>query len=976
MRDLKICTENKKLEGIGLMMSMFKTVPGEEAEVIKKIEKKLADYKYYLMSTTRRYVETQRNRDYAQGATESYFANLYKPKSYYMFGNFDVATLILLDDFEVTWQLGSLSNTKGQQSIYGSIGEAESHLAENGVHPIYQVYDEGFDQEHPFMAASTYKFNSSHSILFGIQMLNLFRQYTLKLLKTNKLTNKCKIYFINTFGWHCFTILVFSNSLECIGEIISQFSELTLGEFFDILKIEDPLDSLLSKRGKTTLSGRLLNQMVHKCMKKKHDILNDDEIRKHYRATHLFATGYTNIGFSNNLDAALLESTELNEELVAITRIQRKPGHFKKAIEEIELKQLPFSMKSAQIPGGSKAKPLFLFGEYDLVGRWQETPKSTINSKSFLKNFLSVFDHSSTPGLEQKQKSPHIIETQTEVAIPYIHFEDHYDPANHIFYYTLFTDFLSSQRIQKVRKICMRARLPNHENRMVESILNSFNLYISDPLMLLTFLDVYPFINHMIELIEAWEDGQFEHSDVASLHEFLSTAFTYLDRVHISRLSSSYALKNTNDLTYEYKGGAHRILSCIDSILKSIARISGHEFNECGFSFIGALPSILVRNVGVPIVRLNANHLFQPSGLSQLYHELGHVIYKNGVMTEFWEKFESQVVAGVNIEEWGFDKPSTVEELLADLLADTFQLIWGHAMDLPEFSRMFWVLADSSLEKSTHNVSEIGQFFHLIFLRHVFIHTIFDPFNSQEPGMKLHQKVSQDPDFTQLVDRLKKLPPTRGYIKSELVRCLRLTPFMGKVLRDVERENKEEKKPSIIDGMITRAYVVLKQLTDPDGSFIHAYIEMLKFNRSRCEQIYGKCNMTREQEVYDKKLHESVPVTYQDSDEDEFERIRFTHFVLRSMVRYNEKLMGSDPDIMDYFLERAEVNNQPKFNRLNSPLLVDPAGGLFITGLNERKEYLGVRMAVILSLWDLAVKTKAEVLLQKMDDDVKENERK
>ena len=299
----------------GLLVSLFSVTTGKETEFQQTVIEKFKEYFNRLIQTN----QTHRDSIYKnsrKSVREEFVKNkLYSPLSYFTWGNFDIAFLSLIDDFEIIHKLATLPGQQAQQFFFGSPISCSRKTGD--YQNIRAIFDENFHEKYPITGICQMKFSPLWLSALGTEIIRDFYINNFPALRS-KFSQKGRIFLLHSFSWSELTFLLFSQSIKEIVENILSLRELTVEEGLP----EESIQKLKERKLAKQFFGH----------SSKYD----------FKKSHIFTTTYTTIGFNFEVYKALYEEGEIpsevnikEEQILAITRLGGRPGHLKTVSEII-----------------------------------------------------------------------------------------------------------------------------------------------------------------------------------------------------------------------------------------------------------------------------------------------------------------------------------------------------------------------------------------------------------------------------------------------------------------------------------------------------------------------------------------------------------------------------------------------------------------------------------------------------------------
>ncbi len=518
---------------------------------------------------------------------------LFRPKCYFLFDNFDLAVLSLVDDFNlgtrafhpfntlITNDLKESDNEYNSQNftykvISGTVPKFTQNSSERDG--LLQTADRTFignnTERYPLIGITSLKFNNALLIGGGGSVMELAIKRVQELIKASPSQNGTLDYVIfHSASWHEITIVFFSNSYNCIADRVFAIREMV---FDDLDAGEDK--QAFNHINKNCLLQRYLATTIEKP--------NQSKIK----AAHLFVHTHTVFGF----DLEILRGHPLpqlmnNEGIQLHSRWNLKPGHTLDFIEGFREYFDQWQMPSSIISGRGDFSYTI---EGNILENFLRIHKVISTNKNIRKHARKVvttpqfkIDHDK--GLRQKKKGG-----------------DHYLFHNKLPCFRFSLNNIADTRIHLealgISKIIQ------------EKIINMFIIFndgMEDPVLYGYFIELKPYLEQIRALIEDLATLQNGDKSMAKTQEILLSAADLFESAYTNRFGQSYIMNEITDFNIEFNGGLQQLIAAYDGAYKSLTALMGEGVPGKSVTYASSYPIIESESLGV---RLNYFHLYQP----------------------------------------------------------------------------------------------------------------------------------------------------------------------------------------------------------------------------------------------------------------------------------------------------------------------------------------------------------------------------
>ncbi len=591
------------LEDCGIFVS-FTTIPlgGELDFYAEQIEEGIfSSYKKNLEKHLSNFKEAPE----CKAKQQEFEAHFYKPKSYALLGNYDVATIALVDDFAFSYRvfhpynpLMNQASLKGEQpdnfsykTIIGGVpdlsGRQTTDTPANGSYLIKKAQQTFLtskattvepDSVFPFIGFCSLKINNGLLIGTGNKLMDL----VLKALKNeieksmDFIEGRLDYIIMQSFSWNELTIVFFSDSFKKITESVLNLRRLSLQD----LKIYD-LDG-----GEEVERNCLFTAL-------KENLGEDTKISQ----TQVFARTHTTFGFDFELLQKGIPSYFKQwdiEDLNLYTKLYVKPGHLNLIVPKLNKllsHQQGFAGKATLLIGG---RGDFLYAKENNFDQFRElisllTYDKTMGLAAHLEKVYTI------PELFYPLDKLYDTTVADTEAIP--------DFQTYLKQYTFLLE-----EIDGIRRKLKKDRVSKILRDKIIKTFVTYNDCILDPTLFGYFIELRPFLQKVLEDIHQMNRNE-RYALISDLSEELDELSAYFEKAHRNRFHQSHIMNEITDYNIEFNGGVQQIVSAFDGAYKSISNILGDDGSYQSFVYVTGYSGI---DSNVYNVRLNYYHLFQP----------------------------------------------------------------------------------------------------------------------------------------------------------------------------------------------------------------------------------------------------------------------------------------------------------------------------------------------------------------------------
>lgn len=909
----------------------FTTAPIGECENLKKeIRAIFTEYSEKLKKETN--VDDNHN--------SNPLGELYQPKFYALFGEFDLAIISLIDNFDLgnrkfhpyslQEQIDEYSSQRAINFNYKIItGPAPTTL--KGERSLIEKASETFlckESSKALISITSLKLNNSLLIGSGVRFTTIVEKALIHIINERKGVD---FLLVETFSWHELTLILFSDSYDFITEIIAEIREFSLLDIYKITKDDDCYNYILQHSLVACSTFHPENQI---------------------KDAHVFTSTFSNFGYDIDLD---LEKKDIgpNNNFYVSTIWHVKPGHLRQSINAI-----------AEVTSHSKAEleesVRLVVGQGDYIYP-ELTKKGGLKEQIELINFLGK-----STAVEKIKK--HIKRT---VSIPQIKcFPKNFlqaEPDDHPYFHDQLSNYaFSLKSINSIRIHLKRSLVSKIMQEKVINMYVNFNDGIQDTNLYIYFIELRPFLKNVKQRIVTFIDEDITVYDITTILDGFVKAF---DIAYGNRFHQSYRMGAVTDFNMEFNGGIHQLISSLDMAYKFICKQLGDQ-DLMSFISIGGLTDI---ESSYHNMRLNYFHVFQPSiFLVPVVKEASN--FKDKRQIEFYnDDFQDKLGELVDFE-FGFIKylkqkkstKSTLEYthfvkkyIKGYFKSDMISFVYLFNLDLEEMYFWYWGYWLQTPENYNNNGDVVESNFLNFLVRIVVLYDSIDP-------DFLNQKLKAPVFF------LEELWGIHFSAVRDLYTEISQKEIEGLTLKKWQQHNFIEALAIVAKDLPEDETVLVKMKNSLDYKFEEKGREYKMLIQNIMEDKPNEViDLLLERFLMVDALSISVQEYFEQNKLFEFNPVGASSYplhlhlqalcraylkLLHSNIKGDNKYIAFQRDYKEQGKPLINNNNKHKF----SGLLFDPTGGIYVPQLEQRRLYLKNRSLFMKSLWDFAAKTKKQ----------------
>lgn len=877
---------------------------------------------------------------------------LFKPKAYCLFGNFDLAILSLVDSFG----LATRSFHPFSHFINDEQNDEASYTPHNytfhvisGLAPQLSIID---DQEpsllerakttflaaknnHPFIGISSFKFNNSLITGGGGELVDMtLRAIRSRLSGAQKNSEWSFQYLIfYSFSWHELSIVFFSDRYTTIADQVFKIRELTVENLREVCQ---PNTAYNYDR---VTSSSLLHQLLE-------DDPREKETDKLHNA-HLFVHSNTIFGYDSDIIVGDQSDVTYQSEEGVTFRIKWdiKPGHLSAflndlgTLENTSIAQLIREKGRVTAGRGDYAYVI----EENAMSRFVEIVKLIIGSP-LSKHVRKV---NTTPTFSSKFRK----DDGRNVDL-----DKHYLVNDKLASYRFKLQEISELRV-KLRKL----RLPKIIQEKVNNMYTIFNDGISDPILYNYFVELRPYLEEIINLIELFVELSDKQA-VLDITELLNAITRDFEMAYQNRFGQSYIMNEITDFNLKFNGGIQQLVSLFDGAYKTLTSFFEEGEYSRSMAYVAGVSNTMSDLLSV---RLNYFHLYQPVFFAATAtHEAANFIPERYYISADVDEEVKQLFAAIKSQEEELE-----QQHLRYFLVDIVTYYTAFAEDFELFQYWRWSVymqmgiaynVDGSLKQDSFNML----FKRLYLVAHLTnnsaffegaIHPPFKPLNSffieAWETAYLHAK-------TKGASFLKEHKPLLNTAKSIAMSYLLVDLF--KDIKDINEEELHDKIQSRFKAD-PETYEKMRDYQDKEPQnnyFGNNHYERIAYARKYhikdiSEEIRERLSQGQTYSFVRKRKHPHLAYA-QDS------------FFLQALMLTYLKLIKTLNDDIIAILPRSSDTGKIERQKLieegaSFHIWFDPLGGFFTTCAAIRAKHFRLRSAFLKSLWDFSAKRKLKL---------------
>jgi hypothetical protein len=912
------------------------------------------------------------------------YKNVFNPQFYYIFGDFDLAAITIIDDYKYATRNLNPSICKPENSESKFITRYKAitgfHLYRQDEKPIIDFsktsfLNKNFNKRNPFVSITNFKINNGFLLGCGEKLLETIKNIIIEFIEKNY--PDYKYVFIDAFSWYEISLIIFSDRIDKLGEVVSKIREFKADEIIDYYQ--------------NCFYWDLLN----------FGDLENEEKEKQLQLCHLFANSHSYFGINQAVfDEIIKDSDNYTDLMQASKKLHTdieweiKPGHLNQFVKSCNEQSLQDIFNTSDIS--------FLNGKFDYSIKEMDDTKifnniriidNMANQKSGITNNIR--------NVKTRLKFKTEIEQPVDKNLyknPDCCNED--DPTS---IKNFLTELSYSEKDLKTLKENLFICKSGHY--LHDKILNAYSNYnegIENLILFPYFIDFKGYLDYLSRLIETNaeqcketfsektynSDDNLKSKDIWGSEFRKKLLYPIIDFHcgYLNRIIQGYDLEDITDFNINYKGGIHQIISSYDLLYKIIGRSLLNIDEHKSFLSIGGSEIKSTINS----IQSNAIHLFNPSiFLSTVTKEISNYAFENRRFNfengeyEEYEKDQLEFLRQIDeltnelyprfqqkFKKLKFKKYLKIlfEDRLRYFECDLISLVYTFNFNLKLFLKWQWINelqnpASYDLQGNINEAVFIRISFRQLFLMRYFnkereflndIKEISELDHLREkhfPYLKLIvQALFVEDSFVKYYNRLLNTYIS-GFCRLDLVTF----PYNLKGSKRIkDRQYKIDKTATI--------YNIFKLTGSMDIQSFEQVDYTKKINefgtRGDLEEIFLFVENVSAQMKNNFKICD--PIYY-----DEIKHITPSLFIkslIYSFLKYICEEINFNR-ICTLKRNMAEGKIRSGYINRDIDILIDPAGGFFTTTEAGRKMLFKTNQILLKSIWDLATRLKKDFLL-------------
>ncbi len=848
---------------------------------------------------------------------------LYKPRTFFTFGRFDLAEVALIDDLEFGIRtFGPYDPMTIDSDVNGRTLPLFSHQTIMGPIPRFGENPSVLDLAKKTVLADTdplplfgicqLKLNWGALLGSGMDLLHGVVVAIRGAFESHRQKNgrPFQLFIAESYSWHEITLLMTGVAYRDMIEFVVRLREMTGSDLRDLINlfIAGPRTNMTPKivdSLRTRVENALQNSLVNELTATRQDWPED-----HREHNPVFEASTTTLGFQLELFSAIAEKEEeicdrylelIPEDDVVVPHCRwfTQAGHIAHSLDSLK-----GFINSDDL--------LFCAGKGDFV-----LPDPTRTpTRDFIPYFVKL--------RLNLRDNRHVRASYSTIAVPRERPKVLSDERYHI---DLHQDVIrpllvTHTEVAEFDRLLKEMGTAKPVSERLENLLANYNDGLGDPLLFGFFLELRQLILWLMEQ-PAIARGQ---STTEGFMRYLTGVADAFDRAYRNRFYTGYRMNEITDFNLEFKGGIQQLVSAYDGAFKTLARAFIHSqgFSHV-FVVVGGSPGVSTTSY---CFNLNYLHLQQPEYFAAVVgYELGRFRLATETTTQpaglssdlelFKLKACFDGFAGTDGPEdpivsalVPLVQPELLEYLYRDLTA--FYLTFSGDSDL--FS--FWYFVHWYTLASAHKQgSEISPGSFLTMLLRVVL--VLRVCGAEFSGIRALEK---EPTFGPLIT---------GQLESVKDFVIRFLDFQP--IGEWAQKAAEEARSVLFSAAKTTN---LQESLDQTNGLAAKYTERLSAG--------GLVLFS------DPEIRQSV-----------VSATNHTRVLLFAYLRWMKNLGGSG----HRFMIRDKETGLPQVTPDLSPVVFDGRGGTFCCDPEIRRRYFQCRTSLILSLLDMsAVEKKRQVL--------------
>jgi len=514
--------------------------------------------------------------------------NLFTPTYYYLWGKYDVCAIAEIDDLEFATRFFRPFNPLGDQ--HGTDLKNFDYKVLTAINPTSGGVK---DRKLPYIAITQLKINSAFLIGNGLSLISAIvkligshiDEISVRQRSSDCVPIEMSYKICECYSYHELIIIQHSNSFDFLRDAITKIRSLELAH----------LDELTYKE--------ILANSVFEYLADKGENLEKEGII----TNHLFESSLTTFGSHSDLydkreTGGWDGVKEINcEELTFVSKWNIKPGHFKVVRESLK-RQSPDD------------KMYMVSGKGDLL----LIHKVSIHGGTLTDDAISNLFFPGNRFIADQSLHNHVIETYTTLSFDAdtnLENSEINILTHHEIHKKLEKFLIPSEEIKKVQLAMKRLRLPKVLSEKVLKLISNYNNAVLNPDMYASYVELYFFITrNFVKTIFDFSNNSFDflhekEYPTYKLIETLNMACECLEMSFHNRFFQSYWTSEVLEVNTDYSGGLQNLISAYDACFKVINNSMMPKNLNSSFVFVKSDHKV---SSTPNAMRLNYLHLTQP----------------------------------------------------------------------------------------------------------------------------------------------------------------------------------------------------------------------------------------------------------------------------------------------------------------------------------------------------------------------------
>ncbi len=475
--------------------------------------------------------------------------HLYNPLKYYLFGNYDIALISLVNNYkfsqrQVTPRLEEDSINNVEPNAFQVITGACPLIKDD--FSLKDLFIRKQAKAEDFIGISNIKLNNKLLIGNGgffLEPVIALIDKTLQEMFKGEEDNDFDYFIQQSYSWFEITLVIFSDKIEIISKVLTGLRRLTLKDLLCGVENSDLVNTSLYQR----MAGPDEYESIN---------------------PHLFADTHSyfgvNVGVVDSPDKKAGEQV-----LKTIIEWEIKPGHFPDLKEELA---------KIKVNG----KPLFSDDDYILTGKMDYLVKPA--SDLFANNLTLLRELRSNDSIFE-----YIRKVKTKILLDYRKLKQ--DSGAHSATHPDFKKFVKENFIKKgptlkgLNRDLKTLKVSRNVRNKINKIYYNYNNGILDPILFTYFLDFKMFIKSLTELIaretKQFDDtfafktdlGKFGKRSIKEFEQVLIEMIQVFEEGYNIRMLNCHHYEDINDFDLDFNSSIQQILSTYNTLSAHISTL-------------------------------------------------------------------------------------------------------------------------------------------------------------------------------------------------------------------------------------------------------------------------------------------------------------------------------------------------------------------------------------------------------------------